>query len=81
MYVYVFLLEDFLNVNIYVVSVCMGDVFFYISWNYDEERKKIFLYYEDIEDSGYFYVIIKIIGFFVCFWFCFYCFKVYEYFY
>lgn len=77
-YAYIPLLEDFLNVNIYVVSARMGDAFSYISRNHDEERKKIFLYHEDIEDSGHFHAITKITGFFARSRFCLHCLKAYE---
>lgn len=40
-------LEDYFNVNIYVISSALSNAFSYISQNCDEERKKIFLYHID----------------------------------
>lgn len=34
-YVCIFCLEEFLNINLYVISVSMGDKFLYISVYYD----------------------------------------------
>lgn len=41
----------------------------------------MFFYYNDIDGVEYFYVIMKIMGFFSCLRFCIYCFKFYEKFY
>lgn len=41
-YAYLSQLEDFLNINIYVVSARMRSAFSYVSPNKDEERKKCF---------------------------------------
>lgn len=47
-YAYLSQLEDFLNINIYAVSARMGSAFSYVSPNKDEERKKVFLYHNDM---------------------------------
>jgi hypothetical protein len=53
-------LEELLNVNLYVVSACLGDTFSYVSANHDLERKKVFLYHEDVSGSEHFHAITKI---------------------
>lgn len=70
-------LEDYFNVNIYVVSSALGNAFSYISQNCDEERKKIFLYHVD-KDAGHFHAIVKICGFFSRSYFCSSCLTPYD---
>lgn len=66
-------LEEFLNINLYVISARMGDKFSYISAHHDQERKKVFLYHEDIKDKEHFHAIPNITGFFTSSYFCQHC--------
>ncbi|XP_062587273.1 uncharacterized protein LOC134248892 [Saccostrea cucullata] len=77
-YLYIPRLEEFLGVNIYVISVKMGNAFSYISPNYDEERKKIFLLHDDSEEFEHFHPITSLAGFFCRSRFCSSCLKPYE---
>lgn len=71
-------IEDFLNVNIYVVSSALGNAFSYVSQHHDEERKRIFLYHVETESEEHFHAIVKISGFFTSSKFCSTCLKPYE---
>lgn len=66
-------LEEFLIINLYVISASMGDKFSYISAHHDQERKKVFLYHEDINDKEHFHAIPNITGFFTSSYFCQHC--------
>lgn len=66
-------LEEFLNINLYVISASMGDKFSYISAHHNQERKKVFLYHEDINDKEHFHAIPNITGFSTSSYFCQHC--------
>ncbi|KAK3107774.1 hypothetical protein FSP39_021983 [Pinctada imbricata] len=73
-------LENYLNVNIYVVCSSLGNEFSYISSGTDTERKNIFLYHVKDEDdnTGHFHAIVNIAGFFGRSYFCSTCLKSYN---
>lgn len=70
-------LEDYLYVNIYVVSSALGNKFSHVSQDSDQERKTIFLYHVERE-SEHFHAIVTISGFFASSYFCTSCLKPYE---
>ena len=69
------LIEDYLNLNVYVISARLCNRFSYVSQNGDTERKKIFLYHVDEEDLGHFHAVVNIAGFFSSSYFCLSCLK------
>ena len=71
-------LEDYLNVNIYVLSARLCYWFSYVSKNCDTERKKIFLFHVEEKKLGHFHAIVSIAGFFTSSYFCINCLKAYE---